>query len=717
MRFSLFTAALCACSLSACSAARAQNNQLIFSDALQNGWQSWGWAKTIDLKNPAPAYGGAAASIRVGAGGWEAIHLHHSALDVAPFGAVSFWVCGGEGGGQKLRVQASRADKIQDASFPLDALKPNEWRRVVVPLDALGVSGKTDVTGIVVGNNSPDAAGEFFLDDVELLSPDAAKAALSAPDAPVKFVPPPPKRVAPVEVVVDAGVGRHPISPLIYGVNFAEKAHAALRPTLNRWGGNSTSRYNWQQNAHAIGADYFFESVPDSGDATPGAAVDALIQTSKDLGAAPMVTIPINGWVGKLGPNREKLASFSVAKYGPQQKTEQWVPDAGNGSKPDGKPVEGNDPTDANMPATPDFQAAWVKHLVGKWGTAKGGGVRYYLLDNEPGLWATNHRDVIAVAPTAAQLRDCIIQYARAIKAADPGAKVVGPEEWGWNSFLYSPFDVQDAAKRGDWNPTHMTDRKAIGGQDFQPWLLGQIRAEENRSGQKLLDVFTNHIYPQGNGIGLSDTGDTPDVQRLRARSTRALWDANYTDESWINAKVALIPRMKKWVRDNAPGMQTGITEYNWGNDASLSGAAAQADLLGIFGREGLDIATRWCAPIVKTPTFAAFQLYRNYDGRGAAFGDTSIKTVAPNPDVLSAFGALRTQDGALTAMVIHKEPGEIAPLHLRFAHFTPAKTAQHFAAAGDGTITRLPDVPVVGGSLLCDLSPQSVNLFVVPKG
>ena len=716
MRLSLLAFPLLALGFSAPSPLSAQTqNQAIYSDALQNDWQSWGWAKTIDFNNATPTHAGA-ASIRVGAGGWDAVHLHHAAFNDSSFGSFSFWVYGGPGGGQKLRVQASRSDKIQDPSFVLDTLKPNEWKRIVVTMDALSITGKTDVTGLVVANNSPDAAPDFFLDDVELLSPAATQLALSASATPTPTpTVAPPKNIVPIEVSVDASANRHPISPLIYGVNFGDKTDMALKPTLNRWGGNSTSRYNWQQNSHAIGADYFFESVPD-GDATPGGAVDALIQASKDIGAAPMVTIPMSGWVGDVGPNRDKRPSYSVKKYGPQQKTEQWVPDAGNGVKPDGTKITDNDPTDANMAVTPDFQAAWVKHLVEKWGGADKGGVRYYLLDNEPGLWHVNHRDVVKLAPTAAQMRDRIIAYARALKAADPGAKVVGTEEWGWNGYIYSPADVQFSETAG-WNPDNFPDRKAIGGQDFQPWLLGQIRAEENRSGQKLLDVFTVHIYPQQNGIGLSDTSDTLDIQHLRNRSTRTLWDPNYKDESWINQNVAMIPRMKKWVADNAPGLPIGITEYNWGNDGTMNGADAQADVLGIFGREGLDMATRWVAPTVKTPTFAAMQIYRNYDGKGSGFGDTSIKTDAPNPDVLSAFGAVRNTDGALTTIVIHKESGQIARLRLKLTGFVSGKIAQHFAVTGDGTISRLPDLRIASGVITCSLPPQSINLFVVPKG
>ena len=87
---------------------------------------------------------------------------------------------------------------------------------------------------------------------------------------------------------------------------------------------------------------------------------------------------------------------------------------------------------------------------------------------------------------------------------------------------------------------------------------------------------------------------------------------------------------MKKWVAAYYPGTKIGITEYNWGADGSLSGATAQADVWGIFGREGLDLATRWTTPDSASPTFKALQIYRNYDGKKSSFGSISVSDRVP---------------------------------------------------------------------------------------
>ena len=52
---------------------------------------------------------------------------------------------------------------------------------------------------------------------------------------------------------------------------------------------------------------------------------------------------------------------------------------------------------------------------------------------------------------------------------------------------------------------------------------------------------------------------------------------------------------------------------------------AAQADILGIFGREGLDMGARWTTPAATTPTYKAIKMYRNYDGAKSTFGGSEI--------------------------------------------------------------------------------------------
>ncbi len=522
---------------------------------------------------------------------------------------------------------------------------------------------------------------------------------------------------SPVTITVDAQRNRRPISPLIYGTCFGSSNQLKeLNAPLNRWGGNSTTRYNWHLNADNRANDWYFQSIGYSS-STPGAEADTFIRNTKGAGAEPLLTIPMIGWMAKLGPGRSKLASYSIAKYGPQTGNDwQWMPDAGNGiSVTNNTPITWNDPNDANFPTNSDFQQAWVRSLTNRWKASTNGGVRYYIMDNEHTLWHSTHRDVHPTGTTMREIRDKFFDYAGKVKAVDPNALVAAPEEWGWNGYLYSGFDLQYMDRTGDYNPAHFPDRSTNGGWDYMPWFLDQARQQAASTGQRLLDVFTLHIYPQGNGESGNDVSTT--VQLQRNRSTRALWDTNYVDQSWINKIIKLIPRMRQWVDTYYPGTLIGITEYNWGAENHINGATAQADILGIFGREGLDLATRWTTPASSTPTFKAMKLYRNYDGNNSGFGETSIFASGPNPDQVAVFAAQRTADAALTLMVINKQLTSSAAATVTLTNFLPAGAAQVWQLTAANVITRLPDLSFTGRTFSNTVPAQSITLYVLPAG
>ncbi len=243
------------------------------------------------------------------------------------------------------------------------------------------------------------------------------------------------------------------------------------------------------------------------------------------------------------------------------------------------------------------------------------------------------------------------------------------------------------------------------------PWMLSQLRQYQQASGTRLLDVFTVHYYPQSGEYG-DDVSSA--MQERRNRSTRSLWDPNYTDASWIGAKIRLIPRMREWVSANYPGLDIGITEYNWGAENHINGATAQADVLGILGRENVNLATRWTAPAAGSPCFRAFQMYRNYDGNRSGFGDISVRATVPNPDAVAAFAATRSSDGALTVMVINKATiGNLVTVGL--ANFAPGGSAQVWQLTASNAIQRKSDLGIGGTSFGAALPAQSITLFVIP--
>jgi hypothetical protein len=476
-------------------------------------------------------------------------------------------------------------------------------------------------------------------------------------------------------------------------------------------GGNNQSRYNWNINADNKDADWYFESIGDPS-AVPGYRADSFIQGNKAANADTMMTIPMLSWVAKLGPNRGKLSSFSIAKYGPQtDKDSNWMPDAGNGvSTASGNPfITGNDPNDANVPSDVAFQEAWINHMFSKWGSAAKGGVKYYEMDNESSIWFSTHRDVHPIGPKMDEILGDILSYGNAVKNIDPTAKVCAPEEWGWDAYLNSGYDQQYASLH---NWTGHPDQDAHGGMLYMPYLLQSIRTADVASKRRTLDVFTLHYYPQDGSFG---DGVIAAQQKIRNASTRSLWDPNYVDQSWVNTQIDLIPRMHGWVNTYYPGTQIGITEYNFGAESNINGATAQADVFGILGQQQVDLATRWTCPDPSTPPYKAMKLYRNYDGLNNGFGDVSVSdTGNNNPDNVSSFAATRTKDGALTVVVINKVATS-AVVNLNLKNFTGDNLAQVWQLTSANTITRNVDLIVRNSLLPLTVPGQSVTLLVFP--
>src|SRR5437867_10635865 len=100
-------------------------------------------------------------------------------------------------------------------------------------------------------------------------------------------------------VSVDANANRRAINPNIYGIAYGTAATLPdLNCPLNRYGGNNTTRYNWQINADNRGQDWYFESIGDSSSAA-GERGDTFFSISRNAGAQAMLTIPMIGWLAR----------------------------------------------------------------------------------------------------------------------------------------------------------------------------------------------------------------------------------------------------------------------------------------------------------------------------------------------------------------------------------------------------------------------------------
>jgi hypothetical protein len=296
------------------------------------------------------------------------------------------------------------------------------------------------------------------------------------------------------------------------------------------------------------------------------------------------------------------------------------------------------------------------QHLVNTFGAAAKGGVKFYQLDNEPLGWSNTHRDVMpnsATYPTIVQLGQ---QYAAVIKQVDGTALVLGP----------SDFTL------GGWVGTSSQQGGLWAGQ----YYLQQMAAYEQQHGQRILDYFDEHYY---------FNTSTP---ALQLASTRTLWDPTYNGGTWVeqydfDGPMQLIPRFKGWISTYYPGTKLSLSEYSIDSgQKSIVDAIAEMDVLGIYGREQLDFANMWSPPAPTDPIAYSFRMFRDYDGSGHQFGDTSISAVSSDQGTLSIYAAQRSSDNAVTVLVINKTTTAISGT-ITLANLNLPTSAQAYTYSG----------------------------------
>jgi hypothetical protein len=552
-------------------------------------------------------------------------------------------------------------------------------------------------------------------------------------------------------LTIDAGNETHAINPYIYGMNFYTLDTATAKAAniaIDRWGGDATSRYNYQQDFTSSASDWYFENQVGKTGVEDTGAFNAQVKSDQSIAAKTIGTVPVNGWVAKDGTS----CSFPTTTYPNQQSIAPDRP-CGNGvyaqgvngcTNSGGCYVTGNDPTLTSKTVDATWTGSWVTYLVGKFGTAANGGVAVYDLDNEPSWWDAVHRDVHPKPFTYDEVTNNGIAHAKAIKAADPSAEVSGPVMDYWWDYFYSKKDVESGWGTGPcyepWqNPV---DRIAHGGVPLIEYYLQQFKAYDTANKVRLLDYLDLHTYFAPDNLAFSTAGDTS-LQQVRLDSTRVFWDPTYIDPNFAQPNYItdanytascatpsqspqVIPMMHKWVDTDYPGTKLAITEYNWGGQEAISGALAQADILGIFGREGLDIGTLWGPPdpVKQVPGLMAFEAFRNYDGANSTFGNMALLSTSADQGKLSVYGALRTKDNMVTVVILNKTYGDLNAT-LALQNLSPAGPAQVFlySSANLAGILAQPNLTVTPpgtgsttSTVTAAFPAQSITILVIPK-
>jgi hypothetical protein len=469
---------------------------------------------------------------------------------------------------------------------------------------------------------SRDAGVRAAQPDAARLEPDAHMAVLDAGPAgdaasaqpvlgPVQT--PGDPGAADVMIEVHADMDSHPISPLVYGTNGAPDI-ARNHQTVVRSGGNRMTAYNWENNASNAGSDYQYQNdnyLSDSNE--PAKPILDGVNSANMNGATAIVTVPIVDYVAG-----DKSPGGDVRNSGNDYLSKRFKQN---------KPDKGS-----ALAATPDssdafvYQDEFVAYLKAHAGSAR----VIFSLDNEPDLWSSTHAEVHPNQVTYAELWDRNQRYASAVKRAWSDAEVTGFVSYGWNGYV----NLQNAS---DAN-----------GRDFIEWYLDQAKAAEAKGGKRLIDYLDLHWYPeaQGGGTRITEASTAADVVAAREQAPRSLWDPSYNEQSWIhdtlNAPIDLVHRILGKIAAHYPGTRLAFTEWNYGGGDHISGAIASADVLGIFGRERVSLATHWALSGMETFTYAAFRAYRNFDGKGGKFGDTSLRASSSDVANVSVYASLQ---------------------------------------------------------------------------
>lgn len=145
--------------------AHAATDLPIYDDSLLNGWQNWSWA-TVDFSSTANVHAGS-NSIAVTPDAWTAVQLGHDVIfNTTGYGKLSFWINGGVGG-QKLSVNAT-LNNVGQAGYIIGPLPANTWQLFEIPLSALGVADRSDVTSFWIQEFSGSTQPTFYVDDIKL---------------------------------------------------------------------------------------------------------------------------------------------------------------------------------------------------------------------------------------------------------------------------------------------------------------------------------------------------------------------------------------------------------------------------------------------------------------------------------------------------------------------------------------------------------------------
>jgi hypothetical protein len=513
------------------------------------------------------------------------------------------------------------------------------------------------------------------------------------------------------------------ISPYIYGVNEVTGGIPNIPDvTIQRLGGDRWTAYNWTTNASNAGADYIYNSDNFlSASTVPGFAVYPTINANIAAGQATLFTVPIQGLVAadEAGPvptaNAPDLARFQDVVY---QKSS--VSSAPFTTTPPITVVSGEDTGNVY-----DDEFVWAMNQLSTTQELFNGTTAtpaFVDLDNEPDIWNSTHLEVQGptnITPAAYIAKT--LSVTEALKTQFPNIKIFGPSHYGFLGIYNWQVGITDTTPTGEnWFPDMYFQALATASATF---------------GKPLVDVYDFHWYPEDYDAGgtrvtslTAATLSDADMQ-LIVQAPRNLWDPTFTDPDnsnpWVNsvlggAPIEMLPRLQAKINAEFPSIKLSISEYETGGFNNIAGTVAQADQLGVYASNGVFSGMFWPPSGTYDYVLAGFRAYRNFDGAGSNFGDTSVSTTSSNPGSVMAYVSTdSTTPGRVVMVVINRaNTTQVAAL----SGLSLSGTAQLYQMTATTATGQSPVKPVSigtmavsGSSLTLTLPAYSVTTINVP--
>ncbi len=560
----------------------------------------------------------------------------------------------------------------------------------------IGSTSATAVAGVATFTNLgviPEGAGYQLQFSVSGITP-VTSAAFNVAAPPV----------LPVQVTftIDSSQDVRPISRFIYGLNHWNGTGRPAIATLSRSGGNLMTAYNWETNASNAVSD--FQNQNDAflgGGDTPNGAVAPTITGARAVNAGVVVTMPTIGYVAA-----DKNGGGDVAQ------TPNYLAVRFHES-----PARKSGPFSLTPDITDEFvyQDEYINFLDETYPGAFAAPTNpiFISLDNEVDLWQHTHARLrgdgnlgsqAGQNPTYAEIVQRSIDYAGAAKDVNPAVTIFGPVNYGWQGMVR----LQDA-------PDH-------GNRDFLEFYLAQMAQEQTAQNRRLLDVLDVHWYPeaQGGGVRVTEDDISAAVVAARKQAPRSLWDSTYVETSWITqccsgGAIRLLPRLQEKIATHYPDTRLAITEYNYGAGGNISGGIAQADVLGIFGREGVFAANLW--PLSNDNDFihGAFEIFRNFDGSNGSFGDTSIRATSTDNTSASVYASVDAGNANRMVVVVINKNDTAQNAAINVTHAVSFDVARVYELTSTNSVPQArADIAVSGNAFHYNMPANSVSTLVL---